>query len=356
MGKKKSTPASLAAASRKREPQRKPAAPLKKSAGSAPVEISGSQFKSDASEERAEAKLSGSIAFPIVGIGASTGGLEAFTQLLEHLLADTGMAYVLVQHLAPKHESMLTELLSRATSMPVNEVIDGTTVEPNHVYVIPPNTDMAILQGVLRLLPRLEGHGQQHMPIDHFLRSLAEDQKSRAIGVILSGTASDGALGLKAIKAESGITFAQDEATAKYHGMPRSAIAAGYVDFILPPAAIAQELARTGRHPYVNRFKPEGLGELSEDESNFNKILALVRSATGVDFTYYKPTTIKRRIARRMVLHRIDDLKNYIKYLQTDTKEVAALYNDILINVTGFFRDQETFQFLLEKVFPVIME
>ncbi len=356
MGKKKSTPASPAAAGRRREPRRKPAAPLEKAEISAPSKISGSQFKSAASEERAETQPSGSISFPIVGIGASAGGLEAFTQLLEHLPLDTGMAFVLVQHLAPRHESMLTELLSRATSMPVNEVIDGTPVEPNHVYVIPPNTDMAILQSGLRLLPRPEGHGQQHMPIDHFLRSLAEDQKSRAIGVILSGTASDGALGLKAIKAEGGITFAQDEATAKYHGMPRSAIAAGYVDFILPPNAIAQELTRIGRHPYVNRVKPESLGELSEDETNFNKILAFLRSATSVDFTHYKPMTIKRRIMRRMVLHKIDDLKNYVRYLQTDTKEVAALYNDILINVTGFFRDQETFQSLVEKVFPVIME
>ncbi len=294
--------------------------------------------------------------FHIVGIGASAGGLEAFTQLLEKLPANTGMAFVLVQHLAPKHESLLTELLSRATRMLVKEVTDGMPVESDRVYVIPPNTDMAIVQGVLRLMPRSEGHGQPHMPIDHFLRSLAEDQRSKAIGVILSGTASDGALGLKAIKVEGGITFAQDEATAKYHGMPRSAIAAGYVDFILPPREIASELARIGRHPYVNRVKPEKVEELlADDESNFNRILHLLRRATGVDFNYYKPTTIQRRIMRRMVLHKIDELKNYVPYLQNDAKELDALYNDILINVTGFFRDPEAFQSLSERVFPNIL-
>ncbi len=294
--------------------------------------------------------------FPVVGIGASAGGLEAFTQLLEFLPHDTGMAFVLVQHLAPKHESMLTELLSRATRMPVAEVKDGMKVESDHIYVIPPNTNMAILHGVLHLMPRPATLGQ-HMPIDYFLRSLAEDQKSTAIGVILSGTASDGALGLKAIKAEGGITFAQDEKTAKYDGMPRSAIAAGYVDFILAPDKIAKELARLGRHPYVSHVKVERAGELlAEDGDDFNKILIVLRAATGVDFTYYKHSTIQRRIVRRMVLLKIDDLKNYVKYLQANAGEVEALYNDILINVTGFFRDPETFEILTEKVFPSIMK
>src|SRR5215510_785116 len=186
--------------------------------------------------------------FPVVGIGASAGGLEAFRQLLEHLPSDTGMAFVLVQHLDPKRESILAELLSKATKMFVKEVKDGMRVEPDCVYVIPRNTDMAIENGALRLSPREAPRGQ-HRPIDHFLRSLAVEKRDRAIGVILSGTASDGTRGLEVIKAGGGTTFAQDEKTAEYDGMPRSAINAGSVDFILPPERIAEELARMARHP-----------------------------------------------------------------------------------------------------------
>src|SRR5216683_6427267 len=188
--------------------------------------------------------------FPIVGVGASAGGLEAFTQLLKGLGTGTEMAYVLVQHLDPSHESALTELLAKATEMAVRQVTDATPVEPNHVHVIPPNVDMTISQGILRLTPRTETRGH-HMPIDRFLRSLAEDKGSNAIGVILSGTASDGTLGLAAIIGRGGITFAQDEKSAKYDGMPKSAIATGCVDFVLPPEAIAKELAKICEHPYV---------------------------------------------------------------------------------------------------------
>jgi two-component system CheB/CheR fusion protein len=196
------------------------------------------------------------VIFPVVGVGASAGGLEAFTQLLQRLPADTGMAFVLVQHLHPEYESALTEILSRATSMPVTEAVDNMPVEPDHVYVIPPNVYLAVLHGVLHLLPRVAITGQ-NLPIDHFLRSLAEDQGSKAIGVILSGTASDGVLGLKAIKGEGGITFAQDEKSAKYNGMPHSAITAGCVDFILPPDKIAAELARIARHPFLMHARPD---------------------------------------------------------------------------------------------------
>ncbi|MGK5084694.1 chemotaxis protein CheB [Bdellovibrionota bacterium FG-1] len=187
---------------------------------------------------------------PIVGIGASAGGLEAFTQLLEALPVDTGMAFVLIQHLDPTHESLAPEILSRTTSMPVHEVEEGMRVLSNHVYLIPPNFNMAILHGVLSLLPRTETRGQ-HMAIDFFFQSLAQDQKDRAVGVILSGTASDGTQGLKAIKTEGGLTIAQDPKSAKYDGMPVSAISAGAVDLILPPAAIAHELARISKHPYI---------------------------------------------------------------------------------------------------------
>src|SRR6516164_10963367 len=190
------------------------------------------------------------LSVPVVGVGASAGGLEAFTQMLRALPVDTGMAFVLVQHLAPTHASMLTEILSRATSMPVREAQDQMPVEPNHVYVIPPGTNMVISQGVLRLSPRTETRGQ-HRPIDPFFRSLAEDQGHKAIGVILSGTATDGTLGLETIKAEGGITFAQEPKSAQYDSMPRSAVAAGCVDFVLTPEEIAQELARINRHPYV---------------------------------------------------------------------------------------------------------
>ncbi len=294
--------------------------------------------------------------FFIVGIGASAGGLEAFTNLLEHLPPDTGMAFVLVQHLAPTKDSMLAELLSKATSMPVREVQDGMTVEPDHVYVIPPNTALAVFHGKLRLLPRGETH-TQHMPVDFFFRSLAEDQEQSAVGIILSGTGSDGSLGIRAIKAEGGIVLAQDEQSAKYNGMPKSAVATGAVDFILPPEKIAAELARISRHPVMTlltAMKPGPL--LSAGEDDLNKIFMRIRTATGVDFTYYKQATILRRITRRMLLHKIEALEQYVRYLQENPTEVGILYQDILINVTSFFREPETFTTLKNVVFPRILE
>jgi two-component system, chemotaxis family, CheB/CheR fusion protein len=302
-------------------------------------------------------------AFPIVGIGASAGGLEACTQLLRHLPSDSGMAFVLVQHLDPKHKSILSDLLAKATSMPVSEVKDGMHAKPNHVYVIPPNTGMVISRAILVLTPRAETHGF-HMPIDQFFHSLAEDQKNNAVGVILSGTASDGALGLKAIKTEGGITFAQDEKTAKYGGMPHSAIVHGAVDFILPPEGIAKELVRIGRHSYLsgkisiapdNSRKAE-TGDLPpQDENDFSQVLTLLLSSSRVDFTYYKQATIKRRIARRMALHRLESVSDYVKYLRENPAEVEALYQDILIHVTGFFRDPEPFEALKKAIFPKIL-
>src|SRR5947209_13641817 len=186
--------------------------------------------------------------FPVVGIGASAGGLEAFGQLLSAIPPDTGMAFVLVQHLDPKHESLLPELLAPLTTMPVLTVVDGLAIKPDHVYVIPPNTSMELRDGTLRLAPRESG---LHLPIDIFFRSLAEVQGSRAIGVVLSGNASDGSLGVRAIKAECGMTFAQDEATARFGGMPRNAVATGAIDYVLPPAEIGRELGRIGRHRFM---------------------------------------------------------------------------------------------------------
>ncbi|TCV85403.1 chemotaxis protein CheB [Sulfurirhabdus autotrophica] len=294
------------------------------------------------------------LAFPIVGVGASAGGLEAFSKLLQSLHPKTGMAYVLVQHLDPHHASALTELLSRETIMPVAEVEDGTVIAPDHVYVIPPNANLAILHGILHLMPRSQNRGQ-HLSIDYFFRSLAEDQGGNAIGVILSGTASDGVLGLKAIKAEGGITFSQDEQSAKYDGMPHSAISAGCVDFILPPEKIAKELMRIARHPYVSHIKGiDSLEILPQGDEELNKIYILLRRHTGVDFTYYKQTTIHRRIRRRMLLHKLDKLSDFVRYMQENPAEVDALYHDMLINVTSFFRDPELFEQLKEVVFPAI--
>ncbi len=292
--------------------------------------------------------------FPIVGIGASAGGLEAFTEMLQALPSNTGMAFVFIQHLDPKHVSLLTELLQRQTTMNVLEATNGLKVEPNHMYVIPRNTHMSLVGGVLTLTPRGTAP-LPHMPIDPFLRSLAEEQRSRAIGVILSGNASDGALGMMAIKAAGGITFAQSPETSKHDGMPRSAIAAGCVDFVLAPREIGMELGRLGRHPYIAPHHPlHTEGETVAMQEGMNRILALLWKATGVDFAQYKPNTIRRRILRRMALRRMDNLNVYATKLRSDSEELHALYEDILINVTEFFREPEAFDALKKTVFPNI--
>jgi two-component system, chemotaxis family, CheB/CheR fusion protein len=337
--------------------------------------------------------------FSIVGVGASAGGLEAFTELLKHLPADIGLGFVLVQHLDPQHESALTQILARATSLPVREVTNNLRVKINHVYVIPPNTTLAIDQGVLKLQPRLQVRTPTRS-IDFFLESLAQDQRERAIGVILSGTANDGTLGLEAIKAEGGITFAQD-GSAKYDSMPRSAVDARCVDFVLRPQDIAKELVRIAKHPLV--VNPSGLlapGLRSEAEreadqlenpeaplasggqgrpptgaekaraeanaqrgqppvaadENFKKILLLLRNHGAVDFSLYKSTTIHRRITRRMVLSKHNSAEDYAQFLRGNTKELYALYSDCLISVTSFFRNPEAFEVLKHKVFPALIQ
>src|SRR5215472_3250775 len=229
--------------------------------------------------------------FPIVGVGASAGGLEAFSDLLRHLPEKTGMAFVLVQHLDPTHGSVLPEILARTTKIPVQEVTDGIRVKPDHIYVIPANTNMMIEDGVLRLGARMLVRGQ-HLPIDGFLQSLANDRGDRAIGVILSGTASDGTGGCTAIKAAGGITFAQDEHSAKYASMPRNAIDAGCIDFVAPPKDIARELTRIGRHPYIApALAPRGERSAIAAGNELEKLFSLLRETTGVDFTHYKQST-----------------------------------------------------------------
>jgi two-component system CheB/CheR fusion protein len=283
------------------------------------------------------------LSFPVVAIGASAGGLAAFTALLEALPSESGMAFVLIQHLEPKHESALTALLSKVTGMRVVEVSNGIAVEPNRVYVIPPNRKMTIRKGTLRLAPRSEVSGLQR-PIDDFSIALAEEQGNAAIGVVLSGTGSDGTIGLKAIKAAGGVTFAQDPKTAQWPAMPLSAITAGSADFVLSPRRIAAELARIGRHPYLAEAHevPEG--------SDLDRICQILRSSVGVDFRLYKQATVRRRMARRMALQKIASLSRYAQILRQNPDEAQALADDIFIHVTSFFRDPECFQALRKRV------
>lgn len=292
---------------------------------------------------------------PIVAVGASAGGLEAFTGLLQHLPVDTGMAFVFIQHLAPQHASMLPALLSRTTAMPVMEIQHGMPVNPNHVYVIPPNTLMRLEEGVLKLEPRPEERGAPR-PIDWFFHSLAADRKAAAIGVILSGADSDGALGLRAIRDEGGIAIVQSEISAKHPEMPRAALAAGVVDLILAPEEMGEALERIGRHPLLAEREPPGVTVKNHaDKTQLSRIFALLRAATGVDFRGYKRGTIQRRIHRRMILRRHQDLETYRSELESNRLELLALYEDILINVTSFFRDPETFRALGNKILPRLL-
>lgn len=294
--------------------------------------------------------------FPIVAIGASAGGLEAITQLLKNLPADTGMAYVYIQHLDPTHESMLVPILSKSTDMKVMEVTHLLTVEPNNVYIIPPNKDMVLVRGEIRLKARAL-KPSVHMPIDQFFLSLAEHQRETAIGIILSGNASDGTLGMKAIKIAGGITFAQDE-SAKFQSMPKSAIFEGAVDLILSPEEIAQELVRLSKQKHVMEFIHENVGTASEDsiDEDLGNILQLLNKSTGVDFSHYKKNTIQRRIVRRMLLYKQQSLREYTQYLKQHAEEISTLYQDLLINVTSFFRYPEATEYLRTTIFPRILK
>ena len=291
------------------------------------------------------------ISFPIVGIGASAGGLAAFEAFFSGLPTDTapGMAFVLVQHLAPDHKSLLTELIRHYTSMEVFEVEDGMAIRPNCAYIIPPNRDMAILNGTLQLMEPAAPRGRR-LPIDFFFRTLAQDQRERAIGIVLSGTGSDGTLGVRAIKGEGGMIMAQTPASTEYDGMPRNAIATGLVDYELLPAEmptaliayVRRTLGRTSR-PSIAPAPPENVTK---------KIFVLLRAQVGHDFSQYKTSTIERRIARRMAVHQIEAIDGYLKFLQRTPAEVEALFRDLLIGVTNFFRDPEAFKALEEKIVP----
>ncbi len=295
-------------------------------------------------------------AFAVVGIGASAGGLEAVSQLLEALPGDTGMAFVVVQHLDPRHESNLDRILAKTTPIPVHEAAHGMKVEPDNIYIIPPNSTMTIAGGVLQLAPRGEV-AIHHLPVDAFFKSLAEDRQSGAIGVVLSGTGSDGTLGLESIKAAGGITFAQDEASAKYAGMPLAAVRSGCVDLVRSPAEIARELARIGQHPYVVASGATAdVAPPTVDDGSLRGILDLLQATFGVDFSAYRDNTVRRRIMRRMVLNVMHDLTEYAQHLSVDREELDALYHDLLIGVTSFFREPETFEALKQSVFPEILK
>ena len=293
--------------------------------------------------------------FAIVGIGASAGGLEAVTELLSSLPATSGMAFLLAQHLDPHHASMLVEILSKKTAMPVRQATEGAAVEPNHLYVIPPNTSMRISQGRLTLRPRSETLGPP-MPIDDLLHSLAEDQGANAIGVILSGSGSDGALAMQTIKGEGGITFAQDDESAHFTGMPRAAVGLGCVDFVLSPQDIGRELARLGAHPYLGSLtRMASVDPVAADEESFKRVFALLKSRCDIDFTHYKRGTIARRLDRRMAMHNLETLREYATFLEATPSEAEALCRDLLIRVTEFFRDPDTFDALAKSVFPRLL-
>jgi two-component system CheB/CheR fusion protein len=305
-------------------------------------------------------------AFPIVAIGASAGGLEAVTELVQNLPNNTGMAFVFIQHLDRNHESALVPILQRATKMPVMEVAEGMMLAPDHLYIIPPNCNMTLEESTFALVSR-PATPDKHSPIDLFFLSLAAKNREGSIGIILSGTASDGALGLKAIKEAGGISFVQDE-TAQFQSMPKAAISAGVVDSVLSPHQMAQEITRLSANPsMLLKLIPSGSDEDENPENPFfdttdvqpedlKKILRLVRSVTGVDFTNYKQNTIRRRIIRRMLLQKLSSLHDYYDYLKKNTQEANLLYQDLLINVTHFFRDQEATDYLKKELLPELLK
>jgi len=296
--------------------------------------------------------LAASVSFPIVGIGASAGGLEALELFLARVPKNSGMAFVIVQHLDPTRQGIMPELLQRATGMTVVQVKDRTKVQPDCVYVIPPNKDMSILHGVLHLLEPVTPRGLR-LPIDFFLRSLAQDRQEHSIGVILSGMGSDGTLGLRAIKEKAGVVLVQDPATAKFNGMPRSAIDAGLADIVAPveelPGRILAYLKRT---PLVHAAE---LPLEDKTQSALEKAIVLLRAHNGHDFSLYKKNTFYRRIERRMGIHQIDKIADYIRYLQENSQELDLLFKELLIGVTSFFRDTEAWEELREKIIPALL-
>lgn len=311
--------------------------------------------------------------FPVVGIGASAGGLEALEELLDNMPADTGMAFVVVTHQHPGHTSLLPELLGRDTEMPVTEAADGTVLEANHVYVAPPGWHLAMLNGTVHRM-ELASEPAPRLPIDYFFRSLAQDQKERAICIVLSGTGTDGTLGLRAIKGESGMAMVQEPQSARYAGMPASAQGTGLADYVLSPAAMPQQLVAYARGPYLSSRTRQSLdgvgsgqpksGDFGYESADFGyvpaepmqKIFLLLRNRTGHDFSDYKANTIRRRIERRMNVHQLEKPKQYVRYLQENPHEIDTLFKELLISVTSFFRDPESWEALAAGPLPELLK
>ncbi len=289
----------------------------------------------------------------IVGVGASAGGLEAIESFFKNMPPDSGMAFVVIQHLSPDYKSLMVELLSRKTSIPVQRAEDGVAVKPDHIYLIPPKKNLTIFHGKLLLQDQKPREGI-NLPVDVFLRSLAEDQGENAVAIILSGTGSDGTRGVRAVKEWGGLVMVQDEISAKFDGMPRAASSTGVADFVLPPEEMPAQLLAWLAHPYATRQdrSTPALG----DETGLTRLFSLLRAKTRVDFTYYKPSTILRRIERRIAVNQAANLDAYVRYAEETPAEISALYRELLIGVTSFFRDPEIMQTVREQVMPEILE
>jgi two-component system CheB/CheR fusion protein len=318
-----------------------------------PPAAGGDRAAVASAEGMGEAQTESLPPFLVVGMGASAGGVEALTQFFRAMPANTGMVFIVVPHIARSQEGM-PDVLRTSTDMTVVQAVDGMVLEADHVYVAPPGAQVELEAGMLRLIPRPIDRSQ-YTPIDHFFRSLADYARSRAVGIVLSGMASDGSAGLRDVKGGGGIAIAQEPQSALHDSMPRSAIATGSVDLVLTPAAMAEELVRIASHPLVDGGKGKRPAELIKaDEGQWAKVFKLLRQAGGVDFTYYKQPTIQRRLQRRMVLHKTTSVGEYLRLLQANPAEVKALYQDLLIHVTRFFRDPESFEVLTTRVFPQV--
>ncbi len=288
-----------------------------------------------------------------VAVGASAGGLEAIEAFFSHMPPDSGLGFVVIQHLSPDYKSLMVELLSKKTPMPVHRAEDGMWVLPNHVYLIPPKKNLTIFHGKLLLSEQDHSKGI-NLPIDVFLRSLAEDQGEKAVAIILSGTGSDGTRGVRAIKEYGGMVMVQNEESAKFDGMPRAALSTGLADFVLPPDQMPAQLLSFAQHPYV--VKVERSETLLSDEQGLTRVFAILREKCKVDFTFYKPSTVTRRIERRMTINQIDEIQGYVAFLANNPGEVTALYRELLIGVTSFFRDPIAFEHLAQHGLPEIIQ
>jgi two-component system CheB/CheR fusion protein len=293
--------------------------------------------------------------FLVVGVGASAGGIEAFSQFLRKLPEDVPCAFVFICHLSPDHESTLGRIFERETKIPVHTIVEPMNAEAGHIYVLPPNRQIRIENGVLLPESRQKEDGH-HRPIDTFFQSLAIDQGNCAVGILLSGNGNDGSAGIQQIKAEGGLTFAQSSLSAAFPALPGAGLATGCVDFVLPPDRIASEIKRIAHHPILRRIRSGQAASLPDSDTELSRIFSMLRSLNGVDFSYYKPSTIKRRILRRMFLRRTKEMSDYISFLQKNPTELDDLFHDLLINVTAFFRDPQVFTALRRKIYPRIVK